>query len=585
MDNRRFITFLAVTAVFMLVWQWLNPPPRPVPTKPAAATAPAAARIPGAPAAIGAPAAGAAEAPAQTVVVRSPLYEYRFSTRGAALQGAELLKYASYVRRGQHVQLVPEGDSDVLAHRVALGRDTVDLRAAPFQPSATRLDLRAGGPGQMLTFRYAGVNGVGAEVTYTFHPDSYVVGVKGRVTGVPAQAALLTELGAGLAHHDAPEHGSAQELSFVGWSGEKIDTRLLAKVKGADTIPGPLGWAAVKDRYFLVALMAEEGRIDRVLLRDVPDFRTTEGTGSKAEPITLPRAAGTAVSPLGAQGTFAFQAYLGPQEHSQLTAAGHQLGEVNPYGYQWLRPVVRPIAAFILWVLNLAHTRLHLSYGWLLILAGIAMRIITWPLNARAMRAQMKNMEKQPILQARTKELQEKYADDPVRQQKELMALYKELEFSPMSMFSGCLPMLIPMPVLITLFFVFRSAIEFRGTGFAWLPDLSLADPWFILPVFLVLSMFGLQWVSTRMSGMEPNPQTTMMMYMMPLMMGVLFFRFPSGLNLYYATTNVASLPQQLLIARERRRISDAKKQEEAAAKAASKPAGHPGARRVKRRG
>jgi YidC/Oxa1 family membrane protein insertase len=580
MDNRRFLTFVALTAAFMVLWQWINPPKPPVPAARPAATAPAPASQPG----LGGAAASVAtsQAPAQTVVVRSPLYEYRFSTRGAALVGAELFRYASYVKRGQHVQLVPEGEQDVLAHRVAAGSDTVDLRAAAFQPSASTVNVAAGQPAT-LTFRYAGANGLGAEVTYTFRADSYVVGMKGRVTGVPATAALLTELPSGLAHHDAREHGSAQELSFVGWSGQKIDTRMMGKVKGPDTIPGPLGWAAVKDRYFLVALMAEQGRIDRVLLNDAPDFKTTEGTGDKAQEITLPRADGTVVSPLGKDGSYAFQTYLGPQEHAQLVAAGHDLGEVNPYGYLWLRPVVRPIAAFILSLLNYGHTRLGLAYGWMLVLAGIVMRIVTWPLNARAMRAQMKNMEKQPILQARTKELQEKYRDDPVKQQQELFALYKELEFSPMSMFSGCLPMLIPMPVLITLFFVFRSAIEFRGTGFAWLPDLSLADPYFILPVFLVLSMFTLQWVSTRMSGMEANPQTTMMMYMMPLMMGVLFFRFPSGLNLYYATTNTASLPQQLLIARERRRAADARKAQEAAEKATARH-GPPGARRVKRR-
>jgi YidC/Oxa1 family membrane protein insertase len=198
----------------------------------------------------------------------------------------------------------------------------------------------------------------------------------------------------------------------------------------------------------------------------------------------------------------------------------------------------------------------------------------------------MKNMEMQPILQARTKELQERYKNDPAKQQQEMFALYKELGVSPFSMLSGCLPMLVPMPVLITLFFVFRSAIEFRGTSFWWLPDLSLADPWHILPIFLVLSMFALQWVSTRMSGMEQNPQAQTMMYIMPLMMGFLFFRFPSGLNLYYATTNLASLPQQLLIARERKKASAAKKAEEAASKPPSRgsPGGKTGAHRVKPR-
>jgi YidC/Oxa1 family membrane protein insertase len=156
--------------------------------------------------------------------------------------------------------------------------------------------------------------------------------------------------------------------------------------------------------------------------------------------------------------------------------------------------------------------------------------------------------------------VQAKHRDDPARMNQEMMKVYSELGVSPLSMMSGCVPLLIPMPVLITLFFVFQSAIEFRGTSFGWLPDLSLQDPWHILPVFLMVSMFGLQYVSTKLSGMEQNEQTRMMMYTMPLVMGFVFFVMPSGLNLYYASTNVASFPQQILIARERKRATDAQK-------------------------
>jgi YidC/Oxa1 family membrane protein insertase len=145
-----------------------------------------------------------------------------------------------------------------------------------------------------------------------------------------------------------------------------------------------------------------------------------------------------------------------------------------------------------------------------------------------------------------------------------MMKMYQELGVSPFSMMTGCLPMLIPMPVLITLFFVFQGAIEFRGTGFGWLPDLSLRDPLYLLPVLLVTSMFALQWISTRMSGMPDNPQAKTMMYTMPLMMGVFFWLMPSGLNLYYVSSNLASLPQQLLIARERRAANEAQKAKDA---------------------
>lgn len=269
--------------------------------------------------------------------------------------------------------------------------------------------------------------------------------------------------------------------------------------------------------------------------------------------MPLPRAQLRAELPLGADGTFAYRAYLGPLEHARLVGAGRNLQDVNPYGYRWLNWLVRPIAAAVLWILARMHDNLGIAYGWVLIIFGVMMRVVLWPLNAKAMRAQMRNMETQPLLQERMKAVQEKYAEDRQRQQQEMMTVYKELGVNPFSMLSGCLPMLIPMPVLITLFFVFQSAIEFRGASFLWLQDLSLRDPYYILPVFMVGSMFALQWVTTQMSGMAQNPQMKIMMYVMPLMMGIFFWNLASGLNLYYATTNLASIPQQLLIARERR--------------------------------
>jgi YidC/Oxa1 family membrane protein insertase len=207
-----------------------------------------------------------------------------------------------------------------------------------------------------------------------------------------------------------------------------------------------------------------------------------------------------------------------------------------------------------------------------LVIFGVMMRIVLWPLNAKAMRAQMKNMAVQPQLQARMAEVKEKYASDPKKQQQEMMAVYQELGVNPFSMLSGCLPLLIPMPVLITLFFVFQDSIVFRGERFGWLSDLSLPDPFYILPVFLVISMFLLQWMSAKISGMEQNPQMKMMMYAMPLFIGFIFFMLPAGLNLYYATTNVATVPQQVLIARERRRAQDALKATEAEKKKGAKP-------------
>jgi len=152
-------------------------------------------------------------------------------------------------------------------------------------------------------------------------------------------------------------------------------------------------------------------------------------------------------------------------------------------------------------------------------------------------------------IQPEMKVIQEKYKNDPPRQQQEMLKLYREHGANPLG---GCLPMLIPMPVLFALFFVFANTIEFRGVSFLWLPDLSRADPYFIIPIVMGASMFVLSWLGQR--GVPPNPQAKMMMYLMPGMFTFLFLRFSSGLNLYYAVSNLASLPQQWLISRERQR-------------------------------
>jgi YidC/Oxa1 family membrane protein insertase len=554
MEKRLALCFILVAAL-LIVWQQFFPPARPPAATPRADSA-AVASAAAAPGTATTAATTQPAAPGREVTVRSPLYEYRFSTRGAALTWAELLKYPSYVHRGEHVELVPRGAADVLSGTVVAAGRTVDLRTLDFTPSADRVDLRAGDQPKTLTFTGA-QNGVPvAEITYTFRPGDYLVDVRGRLLGLGGSATLFTSLGSGLAPHDAREHATARELSFVGWNGNRVERHYLRNIKTADTIPGPLAWAGIKDRYFLMALIPQQREFIRLVATDRPDESYHVGD----EALVSPRAEGTVALPVGADGAFAYQAYLGPLEHDRLVAVGHQLEEVNPYGYRWLRPVIRPIAAFVLWALREFHDNLGLAYGWVLIVFGILVRLVTWPLNSRAMRSQMKNMAVQPMLQERTKAIQAKYPDDPRKQQQEMMKMYQELGVNPFSMMSGCLPMLIPMPVLITLFFVFQGAIEFRGTSFAWLPDLSLRDPLYLLPILLVVSMFALQWISTKLSGMEQNPQAKMMMYTMPMMMGIFFWLMPAGLNLYYVSSNLASLPQQVLIARERRAAMEAQK-------------------------
>ncbi len=509
-----------------------------------------------------------------TIVVVTPLARYVISTRGAAVLRVELPRYPSYTEPGQPVQLVPEGVTDLLSARLEAPSGSSDFASALFRADRTRLTLRSGGEAQTLRLVRDDGSGPHLELLYTFHPDRYGIDVRGSASGVAPDARLVTSLGTGLAAHEASDHHPERELALVAWDADanRVDTERLAALEKVDTLAGPLAWVGVKDKYFFAALIAEGGAdfARATALHLSPSAVVHPG---EEEERPLPRAQLDAELPLDADGSFAYRAYLGPLEHARLVAAGRNLQDVNPYGYRWLNWLVRPIAAAVLWILARMHDNLGIAYGWVLIIFGVMMRVVLWPLNAKAMRAQMRNMETQPLLQERMKAVQEKYADDRQRQQQEMMAVYRELGVNPFSMLSGCLPMLIPMPVLITLFFVFQSAIEFRGASFLWLQDLSLRDPYYILPIFMVGSMFALQWVTTQMSGMAQNPQMKIMMYGMPLMMGIFFWKLASGLNLYYATTNLASIPQQLLIARERREAQARLKVEpEEAAKGPQRP-------------
>jgi YidC/Oxa1 family membrane protein insertase len=252
----------------------------------------------------------------------------------------------------------------------------------------------------------------------------------------------------------------------------------------------------------------------------------------------------TAAIPLKS-GSASLDIYAGPQDFERLQQLGGDLDQVNPYA-GWFHGVVQPVAAVVMKVLLWMKRTTRLNYGWVLVLFGVAIRLLLWPLNQGAMRTSIKMQRLQPQLQA----LQKKYGDDPRKQQEAIMNVYKDHGMSPLSPLMGCLPMLLPMPVLFALYFVFNNTIEFRGVSFLWLPDISLRDPYFITPLAMGASMFLMSWIGMRNS--PPNPQAKMMSYMMPVMMTALFLNFASGLNLYYAVQNVAAIPQQWLLARER---------------------------------
>ncbi|HUE77601.1 MAG TPA: membrane protein insertase YidC [Longimicrobiales bacterium] len=472
--------------------------------------------------------------PGDTVWVETGLVRYGITTRGAGLVSVELLDFASYTRDGP-VQLVEPGTATILSFALRVGTQVTSLDGLDFQPSIAPGDtLRAGEESADVRLTTM-VDGAPVEISYGFAGDRYLLRVEGQVGALAtSDATLLLGIGPRLAVNEADSAEDLRALAYVVNSRrDGIESVRIQDMETDRVEDGPLSWVALKNKYFLAALLPPPGS-------DV----AFGGVIADAGPAGA--AAIHATLPLDRTGAFDVRLFFGPQEYGRLSALGSGLEDVNPYGWRIFRPIIRPLAHVIAWMLEGLHDVLNLGYGWVLILFGFVMRGLMWPLNAKAMRSQLKTMELQP----RMKEIQAKYKDKPELLQKEMVRLYKEEGFNPLG---GCLPMLVPWPVLITLFFVFQNTIEFRGVNFLWLPDLSRPDPLYLLPVLLGLSLFVTQWMNLR-AAPQDNPQMKMMMWMMPIVMVVIFLNFASGLNLYYAASNVAGIPQQVQIIRERGR-------------------------------
>ena len=475
-----------------------------------------------------------------TIVVHTQNATYRISTRGAAPIGARMDNFKAYSKGDGKVELARDGSPLVSYAVVSEGHDTLSFDRTVFSVDSSS---RAPGGLPMLAFRGA-LGGDTALITYTFSPDSYLVRVRGTVrsagSAASAPRALLVSLPSGFRSAEADTVEDERHLSFVVKTmrddPESIDFSKLDST-AARVENGPLNWVASKNKYFLVAMMSDTARSPFA-------GAVFEGVPRAAKTIAL-HATGRVVQPLPQDGTFAFTLYMGPQEWRRLLALGREMQNVNPHGWIF-RPIVQPFITLLMRLLLWAHDVSRINYGWLVVIFGIAIRLLLWPLNQSAMRAQLKLQRIQPELQV----IQKKYKNAPEKLNAEMMKLYREHEMSPFSPLAGCVPMLIPMPVLYALYFVFQDTIEFRGVSFLWMADISQRDPYYILPILMAVSMFLLSWIGLRAS--PQNSQAKMMAYTMPVVMGVLFYRLAAGLNLYYAVQNLAAIPQQWLIARER---------------------------------
>jgi YidC/Oxa1 family membrane protein insertase len=559
--DKRFFLALFLSLIVIAVSQLLFPPPKPattgkgVPAKDSSSTlreatsstqasatqTQAPVTVPSQPQVGTAVSGSATPWSAETTTVSTAKAIYKFSNIGAAPVSVVMRDYKNQSPSGGLVDLAVSG-FPLLGYRLVTPMDTVDLSQVTFSLSQAR---NAKGD-EILTYN-ASVKNVPISIAYSIPTDtaaSYAIHVDGHVDGVEGQAYVVTDLPRTLQATEADTVGDHHSLAYsFKPQGNRAGSVLFGGLDpGEKTLePGPLNWVAVKNKYFVFGiLVAPTGTL----------FSEVTLTGGTRTSKVATTASASVVQRIN-DNAFSFDIYAGPQESQRLLKMGREFDHVNPYGWRFMQGVVHPIASKVIQALLWMHNRLHLSYGWVLVILGILVRLALWPLNQSTMRSSLKMQELQPKLAA----AQKKYKD-PVQQREAIMKVYHDAGVSPFAGLTGCLPAMLPMPILFALFFVFQNTIEFRGVPFAWLHDISVKDPYYVLPLLMGASMYLLSWIGMR--NAPPNPQAKMMGYMFPVMMTVVLLNMASGLNLYYTAQNIAALPQQWLLARERRKARPA---------------------------
>lgn len=365
--------------------------------------------------------------------------------------------------------------------------------------------------------------------TYTFKKGSYVIDVKHQVIN-NSSAAINPTLYLQLRHDGTKPTGGSiftgtaefyapavytdtdhfQKLDF-----EKIEKGTVSHAKQADN-----GWVAVIQHFFVSAFIPQDKTQREIFTEKVgPNLYTV---GSK---IALGN-----IAP-GASAMMDARLYSGPQESSRLEKITPGLDLVKDYWY------FAVIAKPMFWVMELIHSVLG-NWGWTIILFTIGIKLALFPVSAAGFRSMAKMKQVTPKMTA----VRERYKDDTQKMNQAMMELYKTEKINPLG---GCLPMLIPMPIFLSLYWVLQASVEMRGSPWiGWIQDLTAPDPWFILPVLYAISMF----ITTKLNPAPADPVQAKMMMFMPLAFSVMFFFFPSGLVLYWVVNNILSIAQQWII-------------------------------------
>ncbi len=549
-DSRSLLVFTMVFAVILLGMQIFRPKTPIAPAAKQQARQTQAGAVNSAAPAVATPVANSSATPVvaaaneSMTTVENELYRITFSNRGGQVTSWILKKYTNFA--GKPLDLVSPAAAKKFGYPLSVYTYDANLRQqlaqALYVPSATGNLVS---PTQ-LTFEYSAG---GLEVRKVFHFDnSYVLKADVTVTqnGAPVEALLAWPSGFG-DQREARDYSTDQKIDRS--SSGKADSIAPKKVVDGETQTGPLDWGGVSDLYFAAIFLPDSPQTSAFVAlhqtMDIPkDPENPQPDKVAPQPIL-----GAAVG--AASGTTSVRLFAGPKVLSVLKSI-HAMGADGKETGPNLMPIVHYgvfsfIAKPLFYLLRWVHAHIVGNWGWAILVLTLFITLAMFPTRFTMMKSSIKMQRIQPQMNF-IKEKYKKYKfDDPRKadMNKEMQELYKK---EGVNMFGGCLPMLIQMPLLFAFYEMLENAIELRHAHWFWLHDLSAPDPHHILPILMVVSQFFFQ-LFTPSPGVDAAQQK-MMAFTMPLFSGFICWHYASGLALYWASSNLIGIGQQMGINR-----------------------------------
>jgi YidC/Oxa1 family membrane protein insertase len=507
-------------------------------------------------------------AAASTTVVENELYKVTFSNRGGEVTSWILKRFKD--ADGKPLDLVHSEAAKQFGYPLSLytydEATTKQVNDALYVASTTGT-LAA--PGS-LSFKYSG-NGLTVTKTFSFD-ETYLIHADVAVTRNGAPVRALISWPGGFGDQDsAISYNSAQVDSMRDTKEAHLAVK---KVSNGNTLEGPFEWAGVSDPYFAAVFLPDSPSSATLVTLSHPlDVEKTLRSGgrrvfsSSKGPVMEP-IVGAAIG--DTSGSTSVRIFVGPKEVNVLKAI-HPTGSTTT-----LEPLLDfgffgPIGKYLFLALQFIHAHVVAnwsgSWGWAIVLLTVAINVLILPLRIKTMQSGLKMQRIQPQMDAIKERYKKFKVTDPKRNDMnaEIMKLQKD---NGVNMFGGCIPTLIQMPLLFAFFGMLPKVVELRQAHWFWLPDLTSADPYHILPIVMVLSQFLVQFY-TPSPGVDPQQQK-MMAFMMPAFSGFMTWNYASGLALYWSVGNLIGIVQQMVM----NRTSLGREMREIAAKRARRKSG-----------